>query len=162
MRHYYRFWARRRLALFQILLIIWDLISVRLCRTILLIFSHSCVIRVVVYLPRSQSLPSNGSCHGIRERNLSGIWSSCRTLKTKYLPLNFLVLWWRVASSGMLRRVALVRTDVSEDLSASFIRVTRIGELGTTLTVTSNRHTSEDKYIRRNMWCGVMWYRESE
>jgi hypothetical protein len=39
----------------------------------------------------------------------------------------------------MLRRVALVRTDVSEGLSASFIRVTRIGELGTTLAVTSNR-----------------------
>jgi hypothetical protein len=37
--------------------------------------------------------------------------------------------------SGMLRRVALVRTDVSEELSASFIRVTRIGELGTTLAV---------------------------
>jgi hypothetical protein len=33
----------------------------------------------------------------------------------------------------MLRRVALVRTDVSDDLSASFIRVTRIGELETTL-----------------------------
>jgi DNA-binding TFAR19-related protein (PDSD5 family) len=39
----------------------------------------------------------------------------------------------------MLRRVALVRTDVSEELSASFIRMTRIGELGTTLAVTSNR-----------------------
>jgi hypothetical protein len=38
----------------------------------------------------------------------------------------------------MLRHVALVRTDVSEELSASFIRVTRIGELGT-LAVTSNR-----------------------
>jgi hypothetical protein len=32
-------------------------------------------------------------------------------------------------SSGMLRRVALVRTDVSEKLSASFIRVARIGDL---------------------------------
>jgi hypothetical protein len=30
----------------------------------------------------------------------------------------------------MLRPVALVRTDVSEELSDSFIRVTRIGELG--------------------------------
>jgi hypothetical protein len=29
----------------------------------------------------------------------------------------------------MLCRVALVRTDVSEELNASFIRVTRIGEL---------------------------------
>jgi hypothetical protein len=47
--------------------------------------------------------------------------------------------------SGMLRRVALVRTDVSEELSASFIRVTRIGELGKTLAVTSNRRT-----LRRN------------
>jgi hypothetical protein len=39
----------------------------------------------------------------------------------------------------MLHRVALVRTDVSEELSASFIRVTRIGELGTTLAATSNQ-----------------------
>jgi hypothetical protein len=39
----------------------------------------------------------------------------------------------------MLRRVALVRTDVSEELTDSIIRVTRIGELGTTLSVTSNR-----------------------
>jgi hypothetical protein len=39
----------------------------------------------------------------------------------------------------MLRRVALVRTDVSEELSASFIRVTKIGVLGTTLVVTSDR-----------------------
>jgi hypothetical protein len=38
-----------------------------------------------------------------------------------------------MASSGMLRRVALVRTDVSEELSASIIWVTRICELGTTL-----------------------------
>jgi hypothetical protein len=43
-----------------------------------------------------------------------------------------------MASSGMLRRVALVRTDVSEEVRASFITVTRIGELGKTLAVTSN------------------------
>jgi hypothetical protein len=43
--------------------------------------------------------------------------------------------------SGMLSRVALVRIDVLEEPSASFIRVTRIGELGTTLAVTSNRRT---------------------
>jgi hypothetical protein len=41
----------------------------------------------------------------------------------------------------MLHHVALVRTDVSEELSASVIRVTRLGELGTTLAVTSNRRT---------------------
>jgi hypothetical protein len=42
-----------------------------------------------------------------------------------------------MVSSGMLRRVALVRTDVSEELNASFIRVTGIGELGTTLVTAS-------------------------
>jgi hypothetical protein len=45
----------------------------------------------------------------------------------------------------MLRRVAVVRTDVSEELSTSFIRVTRIGELEAKLAVTSNRRT-----LRRN------------
>jgi hypothetical protein len=45
----------------------------------------------------------------------------------------------------MLHRVALVRADVSEEFSASFIGVTRIGELRTTLAVTSNRST-----LRRN------------
>jgi hypothetical protein len=37
----------------------------------------------------------------------------------------------------MLRRVALVITDVSEDRIASIIRVTRIGDLGKTLAVTT-------------------------
>jgi hypothetical protein len=41
----------------------------------------------------------------------------------------------------MLRRVALVRTDVSEVLIAAVIRATRIGELETTLAATSNRRT---------------------
>jgi hypothetical protein len=55
-----------------------------------------------------------------------------------------------MASSGMLRRVDLVRTDVSEELSVSFIRVRRIGEVGTTLAVTSNRRTLQrnTKYFK--------------
>jgi hypothetical protein len=51
----------------------------------------------------------------------------------------------------MLRRVAFVITDVSEELSASFIKVTRI-ELGTRPALTSNRRT-----LRRNtlfQFCG--------
>jgi hypothetical protein len=46
-----------------------------------------------------------------------------------------------MASSGMLRHVALVRTDVSKELSASIIKVSRRGQLGTTLAVTRNRRT---------------------
>jgi hypothetical protein len=38
----------------------------------------------------------------------------------------------------MVRRVALVRTDVSEERMASIIGVKRISELGTTLTITNN------------------------
>jgi hypothetical protein len=43
--------------------------------------------------------------------------------------------------SGMLRHVVLVIADSSEERIASIISVTRIGELGTTLAVTSNRCT---------------------
>jgi hypothetical protein len=50
-----------------------------------------------------------------------------------------------MSSYRMLRRVALVRTDDSEELSAFFNRVTRMGELGTTPALTSNRRT-----LRRN------------
>jgi hypothetical protein len=46
-----------------------------------------------------------------------------------------------MVSSGILRRVALVKIDVSEEPSTSLIRVTRIGELVTTQAATSNRRT---------------------
>jgi hypothetical protein len=46
----------------------------------------------------------------------------------------------------MLRRVASVKTDVSEEPSASFIRLTRIGELGTTLAVTIHRRENLKSY----------------
>jgi 1,4-dihydroxy-2-naphthoate octaprenyltransferase len=39
--------------------------------------------------------------------------------------------------AGMLRRVSLLRTDISEERTASINRVTRIGELGTTIALTS-------------------------
>jgi hypothetical protein len=45
----------------------------------------------------------------------------------------------------MLRRLALIGTDISEESIASIIKVTRIGELGT-LAVTNNRRT-----LRRNI-----------
>jgi hypothetical protein len=44
----------------------------------------------------------------------------------------------RMPSFGMRRRVALVITDVSEEFSASIIRVKAIGQLGTTLAAASN------------------------
>jgi hypothetical protein len=43
--------------------------------------------------------------------------------------------------SGMLRHVALLSTEVSEESIASIIRVTRIGKPRKTLAVTSNRRT---------------------
>jgi hypothetical protein len=53
-----------------------------------------------------------------------------------------------MASSGMLRRMALVRTGVSEVLSASIIRVTRINELGITLVITSQPDDDGTKLLR--------------
>jgi hypothetical protein len=52
--------------------------------------------------------------------------------------------------------MALVRTDVSKELSAFFFRVTKIGESGTTPAVTSNRRTLRSEAIltratRRNI-----------
>jgi hypothetical protein len=43
--------------------------------------------------------------------------------------------------SGMWRRVALVRTDISEERIASIIRVKKLSELGKTLTVASDWST---------------------
>jgi hypothetical protein len=48
-----------------------------------------------------------------------------------YQFLRFEVFTSVTVKNGVLRRVALMRTDVSEELSASIIRVTRIVELGT-------------------------------
>jgi hypothetical protein len=57
--------------------------------------------------------------------------------------------------SGMLRRVVLVRTHVSEEGIASIIRVTRIGELGT-LAVTTNR-----SMLRRNSMYSYVFLRRA-
>jgi hypothetical protein len=45
---------------------------------------------------------------------------------------------WRLLSSGIVYCLALVRTDISEEIIVSIIRVKRISELGTLLAVTSN------------------------
>jgi hypothetical protein len=47
----------------------------------------------------------------------------------------------------MLHRVALVRTDCSEELSASIIKVKRIGELETTLALTVHPDDGGDKFL---------------
>jgi hypothetical protein len=54
-----------------------------------------------------------------------------------------------MASFGMLRRVALTRNVVSEEFNTSFIRVRKIGELGITLAVTSNRRTLRRKFLQK-------------
>jgi hypothetical protein len=47
--------------------------------------------------------------------------------------------------AGMFHRVALVRTDVSEEHFDSVIKVTRIGELETTLALTDDKSTLRRK-----------------
>jgi hypothetical protein len=57
----------------------------------------------------------------------------------------------------MLHHVAVVRTDVLEEPSASFIRVTRIGELGTTLVTLMNEApgSSETSVLTRATWRNI-------
>jgi hypothetical protein len=62
---------------------------------------------------------------------------------TSYVLISSYVVRFEVFTAvtmknGMLHRVALVTTDVSKELSFSIIRVTRIGEQGTTLAISSN------------------------
>jgi hypothetical protein len=79
--------------------------------------------------------PVGGSC--VQNHEPSG------SIKLHGILSNYCSEEWR-----MLRRVVLVRINVSEELSAFIIRMTRIGELRTTLAVTSNRRT-----LRRNTMC---------
>jgi hypothetical protein len=60
-----------------------------------------------------------------------------------------------MASSGMLCHVALVSKDVLEEFSASIIRVTRTGELGTKLAVTSMLDPSKTLVLTRATWHDV-------
>jgi hypothetical protein len=52
-----------------------------------------------------------------------------------------------MSSSGTLRRVVLVRTDVSEEYITSFIRVERIRELGAT-----RRHIAEEGFLHSDRY----------
>jgi hypothetical protein len=62
--------------------------------------------------------------------------------------------------------MALLRSDVSEELSAYFIRVKRIGELETTLAVTSNRCTLQGihpdeggaKFLQNSVLTRATWH----
>jgi hypothetical protein len=57
-------------------------------------------------------------------------------------------------SSGMLRPVAIVRTDVSEERSSSINRITTITQLGTTLAVTSKGNSPKKWKMRKEV---VLW-----
>jgi hypothetical protein len=85
--------------------------------------------------------------HTSQETHYVSATESSRLMLCK--ELRFSRRWlWRMPYSWMLRRVALVRTDVSEEPSASIICVIRIGDLETTLAVTSNQRT-----LRRTLFC---------
>jgi hypothetical protein len=82
-----------------------------------------------------------GQPHGL-QMSPTGQWGCGRG---QYLLQT--IITWRMASSGILHHMALVRTDVSEEHIASIIKVTRIDMIGTRLAVTSNRSMLRRKYV---------------
>jgi hypothetical protein len=62
----------------------------------------------------------------------------------------------RMSSTGMLRHVVLVRTDIGENVSPPS-SVTKISKLGTTFAVTSNRSTLRNKIARQ--FLSPWWWR---
>jgi hypothetical protein len=82
----------------------------------------------------------------------------CKLYKPLLFQLNSVFLW-RMPSSGMLRRVALVRTDFSEERIASIMGVIRIGELETTLAVTSSRSMLPTLFLDRRFFSPWWWRR---
>jgi hypothetical protein len=63
-----------------------------------------------------------------------------------YMNINKSTAIRRMPSSGILRRIGLVGTDVSKKRIDSVIRVTRIGELGKTL-VTANVTSQKTEFF---------------
>jgi hypothetical protein len=72
----------------------------------------------------------------VRQRNISRQTYLTDVLRTRVIR--------KMSYSWMLRRVTLVQAEVSEEINASIIRATRIGELGTTLALTGNRRRCEE------------------
>jgi hypothetical protein len=64
----------------------------------------------------------------------------------------------RMASSGMLRRVALVKTVVSEELSASIIKAIGIGNLGAMLGIISNRRKLRENLKSYKVKCSYPFF----
>jgi hypothetical protein len=104
---------------------------------------HDAYSRIKEYqeIPYCVKFLLKGSDDNAQHSESLGFWTQFKFRNSKW-PVNTkfrkLDLFRRIPSSGMPRRVAFVITDVSEELSASIIRVKRIGELGTKLAETSN------------------------
>jgi hypothetical protein len=79
--------------------------------------AHQIPCLVTLYIPPRRSVQPQARCQVI-----CNSWSAHHKFK--------LYQFRRMPSSGMLRCDALVRTDVSEERSASIISVTRTGEHG--------------------------------
>jgi hypothetical protein len=87
------------------------------------------VISVQQRLKTQRTETNTNSAHKQKRETTYTAYDCTKTLLPATVKLFHhakLIIPWRMVSSRMLRRVGLVRTDVSEELSASYIRVTSI------------------------------------
>jgi hypothetical protein len=90
----------------------------------------------------------NMKIEAIRSSEMSDSYRISRSYNAEDGTFRLALFKKKVTKNGVFWDVTpyfSLRTDIWEELSASLLRVTRIGELGTMLAVTSNRRT-----LRRN------------
>jgi hypothetical protein len=99
-------------------------------------------------MARKQNTGCRGTQHVKPVSVLRTVRLDAGTREVQNLPWSVIFdLFWRIPTSGMLRHIAFVRTNVSKERVASFIKVTRIGLMRRRYVLLKRRFLQEPHYV---------------